>query len=204
MRTICRNGSKQVIEISFKDLEAVALLYNFLANNKKEIHEISKICNFYNYIEKCKFSDSNFSYKFVMYEEEPNIRLEKSLKIRPLESVVEIVNLEYIMKHFQKLPEEIIDKTLSEEALRLIRVKRDDLTIDSVVRKYRDHIDVHAMSNKSAIESAIKCLETYGYKNIRITNTFYQGMKNDHLYTVGYNADRCFDTLDQEAIKIKA
>ena len=202
MEILNNHESNKIIAISIKDLSAVALLYNYLANNKTSIFT-TYICNFYNYIEKCKYSNQNTFYKFVREDDEPDNMLEKSIGGDPLQGITEALNLEYLMRYYQILPEEVIDKTLTEEALRLIRVDRDKLTIKNFTRNSNGHINIYSMGQKSAIKSAIKCLEAAGLKNIRITNVFYQGMKDDHLYSVSYNAEKEFETLDSEKVKTK-
>lgn len=202
MEILNNHESNKIIAISFKDLTAVALLYNYLANNKTSLFT-ANICNFYNYIEKCKYSNQNTFYKFVREDDEPDNMLEKSIGGDPLQGIAEALNLEYLMRYYQMLPEEVIDKTLTEDALRLIRVDKKNLTLKNTTVDYYDSIKVYAMGARDAIEKSRKCLETYGYKNIRITSSFYLGMKDDHLYRVSYRANKYFESLDEEKTKIK-
>ena len=43
-----------IITISFKDLTALALLYNFLANGSTSL-QVTKVLNLYYHIEHCKY-----------------------------------------------------------------------------------------------------------------------------------------------------
>ena len=49
MGNLYSNKSDGIIKISFNDLKAVALLYNFLANGKMLLSKL-KIYDFYNYL----------------------------------------------------------------------------------------------------------------------------------------------------------
>ncbi len=191
---------KSIITISRNDLTAVALLYNFLANDKATV-SINEVYNFYNYIEQCGYYSQQDSFEFVEYEETPNTMLEQSIGKEYVE--YKALNIEYIMEHYQKLPEEIINKTLTKDALHLIGVIRKHLTIDSTSKNYHNHFDIHAMGEKQAMESVTDSLTRAGFNNIKITNVFYQGMQGDHLYSVTCNADKSLDTINIEKAKMK-
>ncbi|MBR5369810.1 MAG: hypothetical protein IK137_00735 [Bacilli bacterium] len=186
--------------LSLLDITAVALLYNYLANNKT-ILSTYKISTFFDYLKKANYHNDDVSYKFVYSEETSNKILEQSVKFDLVKC--EVFNIANLASHYETLPKDFINKTLTSEALQLIGIERNQLKIATTTRNYYDHIDVYAMGQRDAIEKSVNCLETYGFKNIKITRAFYLGMKDDHLYSVSYNADKDFESLDLDDKKVK-
>ena len=203
MGNLYSNKSDGIIEISFNDLKAVALLYNFLANGKMLLSKL-KIYDFYNYLSQCNYpnDNENISYKFVLHSESDGL-LENSIGDSIFNIDVKALNLENLMEHYKRLPEDIVSKTLTEDALDMIEIDKKKLDIINDSREYYGNIVIYTMGEKSATESARRCLASYGFENIKITRVFYLGSKGDHSYHISYNANNFFEHLDTEKAKTK-
>ena len=203
MGNLYSNKSDGIIKISFNDLKAVALLYNFLANGKMLLSKL-KIYDFYNYLSQCNYPNDieNISYKFVLHSESDGL-LENSIGDSIFNIDVKALNLENLMEHYKRLPEDIVSKTLTEDALDMIEIDKKKLDIINDSREYYGNIVIYTMGENRAIESARRCLESYGFENIKITTVFYLGSKGDHSYRISYNANNFFKHLDTEKAKTK-
>jgi len=217
---IKNNGKETRYIISKNDLVPVALLYIYLANQSTSISG-SQISDYYNYI-------SNFRYYrpdclFVLLEEDRDlyksmfmtksekkecddfseIGISKKIGFSESESLYEITNIEKIIKYYKTLPDEIIHRSLTKNALNLIDVDRHDLKIDTISQKYNGSIDIYSMNQNASGISAINRLQECGYHDIRIKNISFKPLKYNHIYQVSYSAEKNNDVVELNKQMIK-
>ena len=196
-----RNKNEIIITISLSDLIAVALLYNFLANGSTSLY-VGKVLNLYYYISNSKYYNKKDSYMFTMKERKKSKKFDKSVEYN-IEGKYEAINLENLVEYYRRLPIDIINKTLTKEALHLIGVAKEDLDIVTNTRDYSNCAKIQTMHAEDAKKYLLRTLDEKGFKNIIITEFSYQGTRGDHTYSISYTAEEVLESLDQEKVKVK-
>lgn len=185
-------------EVNKTDLITLALVYNYVANDKKSLN-VCDVDNFISYLEFMVFNKS-FSGDIINEEDDEKtcyyIDEKHNYVLRFPEYIATICQ-----RYVDNIPQDIFLETLKPEYLSLIGVDRDNLKLVSVNEHKNDSMELFSMGASSASSNAIKILDERGCKNIRVNSIFFLGMKPDYLWRVSvkYDCDRFYLDLGDKA-----
>lgn len=218
------------ITITKNNIASIALLYNYLVNNKSNL-STEEIDSFYNkyismisnkYKDKYIFLDvefnendfarnniyiSNILYNYYYRNnsfKSPNKIYEKDyLGVTKDEEEYVINDINAIMLNYRSLPDEIIDFSLNNEVLNTINIHLDDLKYDTFIKQYDNYLDIASLSEKRALELAKSKISNCGLYDISINNITYLNDADSHNYRISYEAKKDYKKVNIKEMILK-
>ena len=179
------------IEINKTDLITLALVYNYLANDKTKL-KVSDVNNFISLLDFTMFNKS-FSASYRNEEDDEKtyyyIDEDRYYNLRSVDYIATICHY-----YVDVIPQDIFLETMKPEFLSLIGVEKDNLKLIKTSESKNDSMQLYSMGASSASLNAVKILKERGCRNIMVNSVFFLGMKPDYLWNVSvkYDQDRYF------------
>ena len=175
---------KNVNRIEKSRIIFIALIYNYLANNKISLHEekvvdyvINVIKNLHNSIYDVTGNIKNAA-RLCLW----GVSYDKDKEEYMLNSLKDIESL------YDMQPQELIKASLQDNALLSIGERKYHLKSDVM--------DIYSLYAKRAQESAVSILESQGCKNIRISGAVPDQLSGDKGYHVYYICEEPFEKVN--------
>lgn len=167
------------------DLIVIALVYNYLANNRYELPE-RFIDDFINATFKNLISSDN---NYEVSDELLEVENYEGYLFAKKESKYILKSIEHAGYLYNFQSDDVIMATLQENALNSIDVERENLRLERSYKRKSGVVDVYSLEAKRASESAKKILENKGYTGIKIGSITPDQLDGDKGYHVSYICD---------------
>lgn len=173
------------------NLVFIALIYNYIGNNKNSL-SIIEILNFIRNVDKSlnktEYEVSEYDVKDIFLD---CFGIKKDKK-----------NQRYIFKHidnnaiamwYDAQPIKVLAATLNKKALESIGVAKEDLQTKKEYVQTSGMLNVYSLHHESAICSATGILEDSGCQNIEIISATPDQLDGDKGYHVQYRCNRPYE-----------
>lgn len=170
-----------------KSIILIALIYNYLANNKTNLFR-GDIERFIKAVDtSLKKSDKDYEMSIGDLEFCENFFGFIFDKKKDQYTLISSRPIEYV---YTCQPEEVIEATLTESALFEIGVDRKNLKIEKQYKPESGEKDIYSLEAKAAKEKAKEILESQGCRKIVIGSAIPDMLEGDKGYHVSYSCER--------------
>lgn len=184
-------------------------MYNWLANQKKELeewdvsHYIDKVNEYlkYNFNQEIVTASSLEDEAWDYYNE--IIKEMYAFKYKGLTGVYELKSLENVDYIYKWQPEEVIKASLQEDALSCIYVAKENLEIKVEYKWISGREGIYTLWEDRAKEIVKEYLENRGCKDIQIGYPTPAQLDGDKGYYVSYNCQEPIERVNVLARKLE-
>lgn len=168
----------------------LALVYNWLANQKKELEE----WDISHYIDKVN--------EYLKYNFNQEIVTTSSLEDEAWDYYNEIIKEMFAFK-YERQPEEVIKASLQEDALSCISVAKENLEIKVEYKWISGRKGIYTLWGNHAQEKVKESLKSKGCKDIQIGYPTPAQLDGDNGYYVSYNCQEPMERVNVLARRLE-
>lgn len=181
------------IKIERECLVFLALLYNYLANNIKEIYH----SYFYFYLTAVneKLREMGSSYQ-ISHDINKNNNEFFDIDYNLSQDRYRLTSTEKLLMLYRNLPDEVINASLDAEALSNIHVDKVALDITINYKRENQKMDIYSLSSQTAMESVRNILTEAGCRNIKFSYAIPDQLDGDKGYHIGYICDKPYESVN--------
>lgn len=187
----------------------LALVYNWLANQKKELeewdvsHYIDKVNEYlkYNFNQEILTASSLEDEAWDYYNE--IIKEMFVFKYKGLTGIYELKSLENVDYIYRRQSEEVIKASLQEDALSCIYVAKENLEIKIEYKWISGREGIYTLWGNHAQEKVKESLKSKGCKDIQIGYPTPAQLDGDKGYYVSYNCQEPIEKVNVLARKLE-